>query len=53
MRETILKAIEKNSRIDLHELAIMLGEEEINVVNEVAAMEKQILFEDHKVYFYP
>ena len=41
MRETILKAIEKNSRIDLHELAIMLGEEEINVVNEVAAMEAE------------
>ena len=26
MREKILKAIEKNSRIDLKELAIMLGE---------------------------
>lgn len=41
MRETILKAIEKNSRIDLRELAIMLGEDEINVVNEVAAMEAE------------
>ena len=38
MREKILKAIEKNSRIDLKELSIMLGEEEIDVVNEIAAM---------------
>ena len=41
MREKILKAIEKNSRIDLKELAVMLGEEEINVVNEIAAMEAE------------
>ncbi|MBO4701048.1 MAG: Lrp/AsnC family transcriptional regulator [Lachnospiraceae bacterium] len=41
MREQILKAIEKNSRIDLKELAIMLGEEEIDVVNEIAAMEAE------------
>lgn len=41
MREQILKAIEKNSRIDLKELAVMLGEEEINVVNEIAAMEAE------------
>ena len=41
MREQILKAIEKNSRIDLKELAIMLGEEEIDIVNEIAAMEAE------------
>jgi DNA-binding Lrp family transcriptional regulator len=41
MREQILKAIEKNSRIDLKELSIMLGEEEIDVVNEIAAMEAE------------
>ncbi|MCQ2542784.1 MAG: Lrp/AsnC family transcriptional regulator [Lachnospiraceae bacterium] len=41
MREKILKAIEKNSRIDLKELAIMLGEDEIKVVNEIAAMEAE------------
>ena len=41
MREKILKAIEKNSRIDLKELAVMLGEEEINIVNEIAAMEAE------------
>ena len=41
MREKILKAIEKNSRIDLKEISIMLGEEEIDVVNEIAAMEAE------------
>lgn len=41
MREKILKAIEKNSRIDLKELAVMLGAEEIDVINEVAAMEAE------------
>ena len=41
MREKILKAIEKNSRIDLKELAVMLGAEEIDVINEVAAMETE------------
>ena len=41
MREKILKAIENNSRIDFKELAVMLGEEEINVVNEIAAMEAE------------
>ena len=41
MREKILKAIEKNSRIDLKELSIMLGEEEIDIVNEIAAMEAE------------
>ena len=39
MREQLLKIIEKNSRIDLKDLAIMLGREEIDVVNEMAAME--------------
>ena len=39
MREELLKIIEKNSRIDLKELAVILGVEEIDVVNEMAAME--------------
>ena len=39
MREQLLKVIEKNSRIDLKELAVLLGVEEIDVVNEMAAME--------------
>ena len=39
MREKILRIIEKNSRIDLGELAVLLGVEEIDIVNELAAME--------------
>ena len=35
MREKILSFIEKNSRIDLKELAILLGEDEIDVMNEI------------------
>ena len=34
MREELLKIIEKNSRIDLKELAVILGVEEIDVVND-------------------
>lgn len=41
MREKILALIEKNSRLDLHELAILLGEEEIDVINEMEAMERE------------
>lgn len=41
MREKILTFIEKNSRIDLGELAIMLGVEEALVANELAAMEQE------------
>ena len=41
MREQILAIIEKNSRIDLRELAVILGVEEIDVVNEMAAMEEE------------
>ena len=41
MREELLKIIEKNSRINLKELAVILGVEEIDVVNEMAAMEAE------------
>ena len=41
MREKILTIIEKNSKIDLKELAIILGEEEIDVANAVKAMEEE------------
>ena len=41
MREQILKTIEKNSRISIKELAVLLGEAEIDVANEVAAMEAE------------
>ena len=41
MREKILTFIEKNSRIANKELAIILGEDEISVANELAAMEAE------------
>ncbi|MCI8292196.1 MAG: Lrp/AsnC family transcriptional regulator [Hespellia sp.] len=41
MRNEILKYLETNSRIDLGELAVLLGTDEITVANEVAAMEKE------------
>ena len=39
MREKILTFIEKNSRIDLKDLAVMLGVDEITVMNELSAMD--------------
>lgn len=41
MREQILSIIEKNSRIDLRELAIILGTTEIDVLNEMEKMEQE------------
>lgn len=41
MREQILAMIEKNSRIEVGELAIILGAEEIMVANELKAMEEE------------
>ncbi|MBQ6786159.1 MAG: Lrp/AsnC family transcriptional regulator [Lachnospiraceae bacterium] len=41
MREKILSIIEKNSRIDLKELAVILGVEEVDIVNEMELMEKE------------
>ena len=41
MREKILTFIEKNSRIDLEELAIILGVDKASVMNELEAMEKE------------
>ena len=41
MREQILSIIEKNSRIDLHELAVILAMEETDIVNEMEQMEKE------------
>ncbi|MBE5921265.1 MAG: Lrp/AsnC family transcriptional regulator [Lachnospiraceae bacterium] len=40
-REKILAIIEKNSRIDLKDLAMMLDMTEVEVANEIAAMEKE------------
>ena len=41
MKEEILTFIEKNSRVDLKELAIILGTDEATVANEMAEMEKE------------
>lgn len=41
LRESILKLIEKNSRLDLKDLAIMLDISEADVANEIADMEKE------------
>lgn len=41
MREKILAFIEKNSRIAVSELAVILGEDELAVANELAAMEAE------------
>lgn len=41
MRETILTYIERNSRVDIKELAIILGTDEVTIANEMADMEKE------------
>ena len=41
MRNDILAAIEKNSRIDLKELAVLLGKNEVDIMNEISAMETE------------
>lgn len=40
LRIEILKYLEKHSRVDLGELAVLLGVEETDVANEMAEMEK-------------
>lgn len=41
MREKILAYIERNSRADLKDLAILFGTDEVTVANEIAQMEKE------------
>lgn len=41
MREQILAIIEKNSRISVKELAVILGAEEIDIANELKALEEE------------
>ncbi|MBQ5431497.1 MAG: Lrp/AsnC family transcriptional regulator [Lachnospiraceae bacterium] len=41
MQEKILNYIEKNSRINLHELAVILGEDETAVMNTLEEMEQE------------
>ena len=40
MREKILSYIETNSRIDMHDLAIMMGTDEATIMNELEEMEQ-------------
>ena len=41
MRKKILNYIETNSRVNLGELAVLLGTDEVTVANEIADMEKE------------
>ena len=41
MREELLSIIEKNSKIGLKDLSAMLGQSEIDVANEISALEKE------------
>jgi len=41
MREKILNLLEKNGRIDLKDMSVMLGYSEAEVANEIADMEKE------------
>ena len=41
MRDKILKLIEKNSRIDFHEAAVMLGITDEELAHEIADLEKE------------
>ena len=41
LRELILKLIEKNSRLEIRDLAVMLDVPETEIANEIADMEKE------------
>lgn len=41
LRNEILRYLEKNSRVNLGELAVLLGIDEVTVANEIADMEKE------------
>lgn len=41
MREELLSLIEKNSKMSLKELAVLLGADELEVANEMEALEKE------------
>ena len=41
MRREILKYLERNSKINLQELAVLLGSDELMIANEIAQMEKE------------
>lgn len=41
MRREILKYLERNSKINLQELAVLLGSDEVMIAHEIAQMEKE------------
>lgn len=41
MREELLSLIEKNSKMSLKELAVLLGADELEIANEMEALEKR------------
>lgn len=41
MRREILKYLERNSKINLQELAVLLGSDEVMIANEITQMEKE------------
>ncbi|MBQ3311436.1 Lrp/AsnC family transcriptional regulator [bacterium] len=41
MKEQLLSILEKNSRIGINELAVLLGKEEIEVANEIKKLEEE------------
>lgn len=41
MRDELLAIVEKNSRIDTKELAVLLGVEEIDIINELAKLQDE------------
>ena len=41
MREKILAFIEKNSRVNISDMAVFLGEDELAVANEIKALEEE------------
>lgn len=41
MREELLSLIEKNSKMSLKELAVLLGADELEIANEMKALEKE------------
>lgn len=41
MREAILRVLEKNAKINLHDLAIMLDIDEVTLANEISKMEQE------------
>ena len=46
MREELLFTIEKNSRIDLKELSVILGISEEDVINELQTLENEGIIEE-------